>query len=183
MQTTQSTKETIIQSAKKLFTSQSFAAVSMSDIAKDVGISKASLYHFFENKREIYSVVVEELVTTIQQVFQKATKDPSQTSFAKTIERVIIMSLEEGNIIMRLDAECIEHDKSQGQSLLIQLQNFFVDVEKYLDSQGVTSPALATHVLLSSVHAYVKWAQIQSPDTTPKEYSEYIQTLFLPNNK
>ena len=48
----------ILAQAAKLFASEGFSGASMQDLATAVGISKASLYHFFKDKEEIDSKVV-----------------------------------------------------------------------------------------------------------------------------
>jgi AcrR family transcriptional regulator len=48
----------ILAHAAKLFASSGFSGASMQDLATEVGISKASLYHFFKDKEEIHSKVV-----------------------------------------------------------------------------------------------------------------------------
>jgi len=48
----------ILAQAAKLFATSGFAGASMQDLAKAVGITKASLYHFFKDKEEIHSSVV-----------------------------------------------------------------------------------------------------------------------------
>jgi AcrR family transcriptional regulator len=48
----------ILAQAAKLFAASGFSGASMQDLATAVGISKASLYHFFKDKEEIHSKVV-----------------------------------------------------------------------------------------------------------------------------
>lgn len=48
----------ILSHAAKLFADGGFAGASMQDLASAVGITKASLYHFFKDKEEIHSTVV-----------------------------------------------------------------------------------------------------------------------------
>jgi AcrR family transcriptional regulator len=51
----------ILSKARALFTSEGFAAVSMQQIADAVGINKATLYHHFRDKEDLFaSVMVEE---------------------------------------------------------------------------------------------------------------------------
>lgn len=48
----------ILVHAARLFATSGFSGASMQDLATEVGISKASLYHFFKDKEEIHSKVV-----------------------------------------------------------------------------------------------------------------------------
>ncbi|MDE7340813.1 MAG: TetR/AcrR family transcriptional regulator [Lachnospiraceae bacterium] len=51
-------RENIASAASELFLEKGIAAVSMDDIAKAAGYSKATLYVYFENKEEIISILV-----------------------------------------------------------------------------------------------------------------------------
>lgn len=53
--TTQSpSRERIVETAMALFVDQGFGAVSMQQIAAKVGITKATLYHHFEDKQDLF---------------------------------------------------------------------------------------------------------------------------------
>jgi len=47
------TKELIIRSALEMFSRRGYQAVSIRDIAKDVGIKESSIYYYFKNKQAI----------------------------------------------------------------------------------------------------------------------------------
>jgi len=51
-------REDIITAAEKLFFSNGYDDVSMNDIANDVGMSKATLYLYFDNKDSLFFAVV-----------------------------------------------------------------------------------------------------------------------------
>jgi len=48
----------IIDAAEKQFFAKAYDAVSMDDIAAEVGLSKAALYRYFENKESLYFAIV-----------------------------------------------------------------------------------------------------------------------------
>ncbi len=56
-------KEEILDVAAAMFAERGFDAVSLTDIAAAVGLSKATLYHYFSRKEEILGTIV---VTTIR---------------------------------------------------------------------------------------------------------------------
>jgi AcrR family transcriptional regulator len=58
-------KEEILDVAAALFAERGFDAVSLTDIAAAVGLSKATLYHYFSRKEEILGTIV---VTTIREL-------------------------------------------------------------------------------------------------------------------
>ncbi|WP_084960319.1 TetR/AcrR family transcriptional regulator [Thermoactinospora rubra] len=52
------TRTRILETARELFTTQTYRAASMRDIAERVGITKPSLYHHFRSKSEILASLV-----------------------------------------------------------------------------------------------------------------------------
>ena len=55
-----STRAQILSGAARLFRTQGYAAVSLRDIAKAVGVTTGSLYHHFASKEEIVSEILEQ---------------------------------------------------------------------------------------------------------------------------
>jgi AcrR family transcriptional regulator len=50
----------IIEGARSIFLAQGFDAASMNDIARAAGVSKGTLYVYFQNKEELFSAIVQE---------------------------------------------------------------------------------------------------------------------------
>ncbi len=59
MKEKRNTKETIIEKSMKLFSVNGFHAVSIRQIADEVGIGNSALYKHFKSKQEIFDVIVE----------------------------------------------------------------------------------------------------------------------------
>ena len=66
------TREKILSVATRLFARKGFAGTSMDEIADEVGIKKASLYHHFSSKHEIYDELVKRVLSEIMQMFKKS---------------------------------------------------------------------------------------------------------------
>src|SRR5712664_2195092 len=49
----------IMDGARAVFLAQGFDAASMSDIARAAGVSKGTLYVYFENKEQLFGAIVE----------------------------------------------------------------------------------------------------------------------------
>ena len=54
----ENTKERILLCALELFSKDGFEAVSVSDIAKQAGLTKGALYRHYENKRDIFNSIL-----------------------------------------------------------------------------------------------------------------------------
>jgi TetR/AcrR family transcriptional regulator len=61
------TAERILLAAADLFAQRGYEAVSMNDIARQAGVSKANVFHHFSNKNELYLTVVRRACTHSQE--------------------------------------------------------------------------------------------------------------------
>lgn len=103
-----STKEQIIQNAKELFTTYNYDSVSMSDIAKKMGISKAALYHHFTNKEKIYL----EAVKSVHEHFMGQFKKIIQTNISSKEKLKKILS-------SFLELKMCKNNKSECHNIII----------------------------------------------------------------
>ena len=71
----QKSKQKILKVASELFSEFGFLGVSMEDIAKHLGITKAALYYHFRSKKEIYLKVLER---TSQELIKAINKEVSR---------------------------------------------------------------------------------------------------------
>ncbi len=55
------TKEKILLTALRLFAKDGYEAVSVRDIAQEVGITKGALYRHYENKRDLFNSILERM--------------------------------------------------------------------------------------------------------------------------
>lgn len=61
------TKERIIETALGLFAEKGYPGTSMSDIAKQLGLTKAALYKHYASKQEIFNAIVEATAAQYEQ--------------------------------------------------------------------------------------------------------------------
>ncbi len=52
------TKENIIIASLRLFLMRGYTSVSLIDVAKEVGITKGGIYHYFSSKEELLNVAI-----------------------------------------------------------------------------------------------------------------------------
>jgi AcrR family transcriptional regulator len=81
--------EEILVAALELFTEKGFSATRMLDVAKNAGISKGTLYLYFENKEAIFRAVVQEMISPRLDEFEEMVKlyqGPSDELLRKMIK-------------------------------------------------------------------------------------------------
>jgi AcrR family transcriptional regulator len=82
----------IVQGARSIFLAQGFDAASMSDIARAAGVSKGTLYVYFDNKEQLFEAIVhEECLVHAEGVFDL---DPENHDVEGTLKRLGISYIE-----------------------------------------------------------------------------------------
>lgn len=64
-------RNAIVDAAEKLFFSKGFDSVTMGDIAKEVGVNRATLYLYFEDKEEIFFAIVLRATRIMNRMFKE----------------------------------------------------------------------------------------------------------------
>lgn len=72
---TQDTQECIKEKALMLFAQKGFEGTSLSDIAKEVGIKKPSLYAHFKNKEDLFLGVIHKVTIDYNAFFKQTAED------------------------------------------------------------------------------------------------------------
>src|SRR5271170_2269842 len=76
----------IVQGARAIFLAQGFDAASMSDIARAAGVSKGTLYVYFDNKEQLFGAIVrEECLVHAEGVFNL---DPADRDVEGVLKRL-----------------------------------------------------------------------------------------------
>jgi AcrR family transcriptional regulator len=110
-------KERIIESASVLFFRNGIRSITMSDIAKELGISKRTLYEVFHDKEELLETCVAEHL--------------SQTS--KEIEEIIASSKNVIDVMMRIYAKYLKEMQGTNKSVIHDLKKYHSPVYKRIE--------------------------------------------------
>ncbi|MBE9202404.1 TetR/AcrR family transcriptional regulator [Synechocystis salina LEGE 06099] len=68
--------EQILDGALKIFTTQGYAAASMDRIAKAAGVSKPTLYSYFQDKEGLFMALVRHLTQSCDPLFPHRPRSP-----------------------------------------------------------------------------------------------------------
>ena len=174
-------KNEIISAAKKLFALKGYSPTSMDDIARDVGITKASLYYFFKGKEEIFAAIIEEVIAEIKFSLGAELKvcKPDSRCLAQMIDRTIATCLKNGIVIRPVDMKVAGLHPIVFTKILPMLAEMKKNLGKVLACYGVKHHDLAAEVLVNSVHAYVLQSKHGIKIAPQKAYSEYLASLFI----
>lgn len=109
----------IIEKATEMYLTLGFKSVTMDDIASEMGISKKTIYHHFENKNDLVEAVTLYLFETIS-----CGIDEIMTLDKNPIEELFIIK----DFVMR-------HLKNESTSPIHQLQKYYPQIHKTLMSR------------------------------------------------
>jgi len=70
------TRERILDTATNLFSSHGFAATSIDDILKAVGITKGAFYHYFNSKEHLCQVILEQAIDSFHRLADSMLEGP-----------------------------------------------------------------------------------------------------------
>lgn len=87
--------EKVLEAAGQLFREQGYGAVSMDQIARDAGVSKATVYAHFESKERLFAAIIEHGCTTylegiVPAVQQLDDMHEALTRIARSIENFLL---------------------------------------------------------------------------------------------
>jgi len=82
------TKEKIIEVSLKLFSEKGYEATVMEEIAKNVGIKKASLYYYFPGKKEIFKEVFNSVIEDYKSFVTELCKIEENSSIKLKLKKI-----------------------------------------------------------------------------------------------
>jgi AcrR family transcriptional regulator len=185
-----STKEKILESAKKLFSDYGYSSVSMSEIAKEVKITKAALYYHFKSKKEIYLEVIQESFEALLEKLKKpiGLKTTFEKKFHQTLMAYLEFSLDEKNPIQETIQKISRLDKTTinfTQKLQRQIIKKFDDLVKEGQKKKKLLSNLSSRVIAHFVIGLMDRAIVQKDFVRNKKFSpkksvnEIMKLLFL----
>jgi AcrR family transcriptional regulator len=94
------TRQRILDVARALFSEGGYLGVSMSEIAKCVGVTKGALYHHFEGKDAIYGAVLEDVFSRLSsQIADALEQKTAETRLRRLIDNYLRFGMHENNLI------------------------------------------------------------------------------------
>jgi AcrR family transcriptional regulator len=125
------TRSRIIETARELFTAQTYRSASMRDIAERVGITKPSLYHHFRSKGELLASLVGPPIDALEAAIGAASAraEPAEASRA-VLEGCldVMLSHRETMVLLLRDASVYGDETAATMSRVVGLMNRAVDL-------------------------------------------------------
>ncbi|CAK7284053.1 TetR/AcrR family transcriptional regulator [Streptomyces misionensis] len=118
--------DVIVEAAGRLFFGPGFARVSMDDLARELGMSKKTIYRHFPDKRSLLAAVLDRQFATVERTLVAATEDAAEQPFAVRVQRFLIAA---GSELDRIGAPQLA--AGRGDAMLRQYVEQRVDAVIY----------------------------------------------------
>ncbi|MEV6149610.1 helix-turn-helix domain-containing protein [Nonomuraea sp. NPDC052129] len=125
------TRSRIIETARELFTTQTYRAASMRDIAERVGITKPSLYHHFRSKSEILASLVCPPIDQLESALDAAATRSTQADITRQVLGGcldVMLTHRETMALLLRDASVYSDDTTDVMSRMVTIVNRAIDL-------------------------------------------------------
>src|SRR5689334_3371797 len=82
--------DVIIEAAARRFLAPGFAQVSMDDLARELGMSKKTIYRYFPDKRSLLTAVLDRQFEAVERTLETAAEDTEGRPFDVRVQRFLI---------------------------------------------------------------------------------------------
>lgn len=82
--------DAIVDAAGRLFLAPGLGRVSMDDLARDLGMSKKTIYRFFPDKDSLLTAVLDRQFAAVERTLDAAAQDTDGTPFGERVRRFLI---------------------------------------------------------------------------------------------
>ena len=161
-QTTPSTRDRLIDSARYLFWERGFAGTSMAELLTHSGVNSGSFYHFFDSKEALLRAVLQQYADLLRPIVVDPAFATAQEPVARIFailagyrERIVVTECKYGCPIGRLALE-IDPENAPAHALIAHnFQGWIAAVRECLEElkdslpAGMDLDALATFVLVT----------------------------------
>lgn len=176
MTTPHTTSQKIQEAANSLFAEKGFSATSMSDIAGRAGISKASLYYFFESKEKLFcSILREALEEANRLVGEILAKDPESGEVGRLIRGLLTIGVRHKLFVHPPDRDMLKADHKELFALIIGLQKQCTEIMR---RNQVSEPELATDLLFYSLQGYMRRRACSQPVASQTKFTAYLTSIL-----
>mgnify|MGYP005833394413 CR=1 FL=1 len=182
-----SLKDRIVAAARRLFLSSGFVRVTADDIARELAISKATLYRIFPGKEAVLQAVARHLMSDILQAAEKAFFDESMSFIERTaaftgavgerfaaISPVFLDDVRRSAPLVWREVEAFRREK------ILKHFNLLMDCGR---REGFVrddiDPELSLRMFLSLVQNFVTPEAVLSSGKRPAEVLETLLEIFF----
>ncbi len=186
-QTGIASRQAVLAAAQQLIQEQGYAGLSMRELARRSGLAKATIYHHFQDKRDVLLSVFEHDIRTVAERIAEAAATPG--SHAQRLRAVIAayfaIQVERRMVILNAIRETVGLEdqiwaiiRAHRDDLLRPIMSILQDAI----AAGVARPVnveLAVMALFGMIHSFVTHRLLIDGNDFTAEMEEFVLEMFL----
>lgn len=185
----QSKREDIVTAAVEVFLDRGYAATSISEVAKEAGVIKATIYSHFKDKEQLFTAIIEEITVKKMQldfeVMAKSLPDMSPRQFIERMHKKFSM-LEKDPQYLRLvriligeSARFPELPELYLKVVLLKGMTFATKYFEVHPELNIKDSFAAGHVVGGSFWSLLVWQQILGGSKIRPLESKRVKNLLI----
>jgi len=183
----------IMQAACKLFSEKGYHSTRIDDIAKELNIARGLFYHYFRNKLDVYTQIIEELIIRITNgVLAETEKAPGDREefidqVRRLAERLLTVLTDDPYISRMLFLEVQGIDEEVARRLYFTFDLFGQYTQFYLEKgieRGFLRPGIDVAIIAPAINAMIiegarYCAQAEDREEAKKRWVKATNELVL----
>lgn len=179
-------REELLQTAVDLFSENGFQGTSIRDIAKTLGVSISVIYHYFHNKEDLWSAILQYSVKELPVKLEAALRGGGHSveRFRRLLRAHLTASayyLKESKIfLINHDRMSAEGDRAS-KEIQAQVLNVYVRVLDELKQDGwvkTTNVKILAFNVLGVINWYLRWYRTDGALSADELCEEIITFIF-----
>lgn len=174
------TASTVRMTAMRHFAEYGYAGASMASIATDVGITKASLYYFFDSKATLYLAVVEQVVDEQMTLFSV---DPSghdaKRVFRQTVRHSIEHGVQYGAVLTPIDESVFSSSPQRLAEVYNRYRELQRTITRFFRRCGIAQPKFAAQLMQDANRGFIMRHNQQPTRAAITTYVRHLTNLFF----
>lgn len=162
----------------KWFAQYGYSGTSMAMVAREVGVTKASLYYFYPNKATLYLTVVRDIITEMIDLFASDPRPNPRAVFRSVIRESIERGVAYGLVLQPLDEERF---REVGDDLAA-VQELYQDLSKtsarFMHRCGIPQARFAAQMIQDANRSFIMRHCHQPSDEDIRTYTNQM-TRFM----
>jgi AcrR family transcriptional regulator len=180
-------RQKIIDTAAALFHKQGYRSTSLDDVSKELGITKAAIYHYVSSKEKLLSRIY---IQALENIFRNTYKIAGKDLPPDATLRLIIQNHIKGIIIQSISMFSVffteenQLPQKEFKKILDEKKKYTQIVEKIIEdgiSQGIfrkADPRLQANAIIGMCNWVYKWYKPGKSPYTPDQIADHFVSLL-----
>jgi AcrR family transcriptional regulator len=139
----------IIQAATKIFSQKGYQETSMDDIAREIGVTKATLYSYFDSKKDIFNIIA---TSANQKLRETLHTSLNNHDYLSAVEGIVTWKMDLLKEFIHTSMDIVKlspHDEDVTKILRDEREKDLVALQEFIQNQ------IDTKAIRSDLDAYI----------------------------